>query len=344
MKSRALIWLLATIAAAGGCNPRVTVRKDPGPHNAGIRYYRPKPYLLIEPVGAAVTVADENKKPVSTTIPSDEFVSISLDYLPDFSEEYAITVRPGLGVANVSFKLEDGWNLTEMNQELDSQFNENVSAIADLVKAGGSLIQPTSEGAGQPAQMDKRWVVRATNVPIGYYEAVINGDPNCRKRLYGWRYVGFAPFNSCPTDMLGVEAAACDDPFGPIYGLVFENGAMTFKQLNAIAPNLERVAVPTGRITEQFGQSPTGAPPLDQLISIAVEQLEAVRALHPTQPPIVLIQQNNIEITIHTREPDRNNSYIAAQDQAQRTAVQVAVSQGQTGMQARARVVQMLDR
>ena len=32
-------------------------------------------------------------------------------------------------------------------------------------------------------------------------ESVINPDATGKKRMWGWRYVGFAPFNSCPTDI-----------------------------------------------------------------------------------------------------------------------------------------------
>ena len=102
-----------------------------------------------------------------------------MQYLPYFSEEYSINVRSGIGKADVSFKLDDGWNLTELNQNLDSQFDENLSAVADVVKAVGGVI-PTggagfAEGGYQPEKITRKWVVQATNVPLGYYEAVISG-------------------------------------------------------------------------------------------------------------------------------------------------------------------------
>ena len=36
--------------------------------------------------------------------------------------------------------------------------------------------------------------ILATNIPFGFYEAVIARDPKGKKQLYGWRYVGFMPF------------------------------------------------------------------------------------------------------------------------------------------------------
>lgn len=246
---RGLLVLLAAILVLDtGCTPRVRVRRDPGHRDRGVRYYRPKPYLLVTPAG-------EGEKT------SDRFVQLKLEYLPDFSEEYSISVTPGLGTAEVDFTLEDGWRLTSLNQKLDSQFDENVGAIADLVGAVGDIASPTGDpGEGQPIKATHQWVVAATNVPIGYYESVVNRDACGKKRLYGWRYVGFAPFNSCPTDMCGRRVAACEgDAAGPIFGLVFEAGAMTFKEL-ALAHEADttRVGRPTGEYDAETTVSDVG--------------------------------------------------------------------------------------
>ncbi|MEM9589491.1 MAG: hypothetical protein AAGA03_19570, partial [Planctomycetota bacterium] len=47
-----LLLLLAVLMT--GCTPRVIVRPNPGPTDQGIRYYRPKPYLKVEPAEIAV--------------------------------------------------------------------------------------------------------------------------------------------------------------------------------------------------------------------------------------------------------------------------------------------------
>ena len=59
-----------------GCSPKVVVRKSNGVHDTGIKYYRPKPYLLITPGNSSVTVKEGNSKAATTTFKSDEFVSI----------------------------------------------------------------------------------------------------------------------------------------------------------------------------------------------------------------------------------------------------------------------------
>lgn len=239
-----MIAIVAATLATIGCSPRVRIRQSPGPKDTGIRYYRPKPYLRIEPAGTVVT---EGKK--STTSPSDEFIAITLEYLPDFSEEYSIDVRPGLGTANVSVGLTDGWNLTSLNQELDSQFDENIKAVADLAKAASGFVPTTDSRDGAPAGSSQKFVVAATNVPIGYYESVISKDACGRKRLYGWRYVGFLPFSPCPTEMCGTQHLACGSMPSDLFGIVFCNGAMTFKRLDAIpeVPDSTRLSVSTGQ-------------------------------------------------------------------------------------------------
>lgn len=212
--------LIIMLLLGVGCTPRTIVRKNPGPEDTGVRYYRPKPYLLIQ--SKAVQEGPELRH--------DKYVQISLEYLPDFSEEYSISVRSGLGTNKTSIKLADGWNLTEINQDLDSQFDENVKAIGDLLEAvapGG--IVPTA----QPKSTPTRMVVAATNVPLGYYEAVINRRPDGKKQLYGWRYVGFYPFQSCPIAVAGSECVDCQSPL--IYGLVFRHGVMTFEPLQTVA-------------------------------------------------------------------------------------------------------------
>ncbi len=232
-----MIAVILGFVAAAGCVPRVLVRKDPGPHTKGIRYYRPKPYLFIAPAGEKTVTTPLNPTEESTTktvtVPTDEFVSIDLQWLPDFSEEYAIDIRTGFGTNATELTLEDGWNLTALNTKLDSQTDENINAFANLLESVGSLAAPVGMNPAPPADASKgRVVVRATNVPLGYYESVLGRDHCGRKKLYGWRYVGFIPYSQCPIIAGGAEKAYCDTL--DLYGLVFDNGIMTFKQLCSV--------------------------------------------------------------------------------------------------------------
>lgn len=225
--SHVLMLLLASLLAnvlLCGCAPRVIVRANPKPNDRGIRYYRPKPYLKVEPAEVAI---DKNQTKI---VPG--LVRISLAYLPDFSEEYSIDVRSGLGIASVGIKLEDGWNLTEISQQLDSQTDENTKAFASLLSAVGDVVPTTASGNVAP---EVGFTVPARNVPIGFYESIIGRDNQGHKRLYGFRYVGFVPFAGCPIDMGGQQAACCNDPNSGLYGLSFVDGQMLFLPLDQMA-------------------------------------------------------------------------------------------------------------
>lgn len=213
--------LLVCLVGAVGCTPRTFVRKNPDDRDCGIRYYRPKPYLMIEPM------LDRQGAPV------DGYVTLSRVMLPDFSEEYSIHIRSGLGVNNTSVVLEDGWNLTKLDVDIDSQFDESLRAAAELAKA--LPIATAGGGVGD----ERKTPVRAVNVPIGLYESVVSAGRDGKKRLYGFRYVGFLPYASCPVESGGLECHSCDG--GGVYALTFNrDGAMEFRPLPEVAMPLDQ--------------------------------------------------------------------------------------------------------
>ena len=257
----ALVTVALCSLIVAGCTPRVIVKRSCDTHDRGIRYYRPKPYLFISPIASKV-VLEEKDKPTKTTTSnqSDEFVSIEMQMLPDFNEEYSIDVRPGMGTADVSFTLKDGWMLTELNQNLDSQVDENIKATAELLTSAGSLasgVAKLSLDEGRGDDQPKKIVVQATNVPLGYYESVISCGAN-GKRMAGWRYVGFAPFNSCaPAICDSSPSIDCNDPHnGPVYGLAFVRGVMCFQRLTDLqrmepVESITRVDVPVTELPDR---------------------------------------------------------------------------------------------
>lgn len=210
---RSLIACLV-IGMCAGC-AGVTVVKDPSEYDTGIRYWRPKPYLLVTPADA-----------------TGRMVNIKLQYLPDFSEEYSIRPRGGLKLPPVA--LEDGWNLV------------GVGGPPAPPKPAEPVAIPASPT--DPTKLPE-YVVAATNVPMGYYESVFDKSKDgTKKTLKGWRYIGLSPIAG--GDAIGVDpgtAAAnlppgCPPPSassisGPLYGMVFFNGVMTFRQLDEIANN-----------------------------------------------------------------------------------------------------------
>jgi hypothetical protein len=214
-KATRLLAVLLVIHCCSGCVPRTLVKKNPGPDDCGVRFYRPKPYLMVKPA------VNKNGEPI------EGYVTIEPTTLPDFSEEYSIHIRSGLGSNETSITLEDGWKLTGLNVDVDSQTDENLRAVAEIAKG-----IPTGGDFGASHRVE----VRGMNVPLGLYESVIDHD-GCQKRLYGFRYVGFLPFSGCPVEMSGCHGASCDE--GAMYGLVFDQEAnvMVFKLLHEISEN-----------------------------------------------------------------------------------------------------------
>jgi hypothetical protein len=121
-------------------------------------------------------------------------------------------------------------------------------------------------------------VLVAGNVPIGLYESVFDvAGP--AKFLKGWRYVGFSPWGGGPPN--GTDQAAmanlrngcppCTSAGtvvqGPLYGIVFFNGAMTFRQIDEIANNMtcpqyvKPFSGPPEPQPEEGGVKPNTAPP-----------------------------------------------------------------------------------
>ena len=275
-RARRMLPLFLLCLLASGCTPRVIVRAHPLPDDCGIRFYRPKPYLKVEPAEVAI---DKNQ---TSLVPG--LVRISLAYLPDFSEEYAIDVRSGLGIANVGIKLQDGWNLTEISQELDSQTDENTKAFASLLSAVGDVV-PTSSSGDRNATAS--FTVPAHNVPIGFYESIIGLDAHGCKRLYGFRYVGFVPFAGCPLDMGGSQSVCCDDPNSGLYGLSFVDGQMLFQLLAEMAQAPATSATATTakasaaestntRFADQSDTTALGLPAVPLALPLAAEQLHGI--------------------------------------------------------------------
>lgn len=215
--------LLASVAAlvGGGC-ASTTVRQNPGEHDHGFRFYRPKPYLFVQPAGGPAADAD-----------APDYVSIDWMMLPDFSEQYSIHARAGLGINESKITLADGWNLTQVDYSIDSRTDENIKSIGGLIKAAATVLGKSSAPVPPAAERIAGALVPAHNVPFGFYEAVIDRDPSGTKRLYGFRYLGFMPYGPCPIAPTGSQAECCQT--AAVYGLVNENGMTVFKRLDHLA-------------------------------------------------------------------------------------------------------------
>lgn len=229
MSAKYLLAILCVVTC-GGC-ATTTVKRLECEDECGLRFYRSKPYLLIKPADAA----------------GPDKVSMSIEYLPDFKEEYVVQPYAGMGINETSVTLNPNGTLASMNVKLDSQFDENIKAFTDLAKAiptGQST--PTNR---MVQDVNPAITLTAYRVPLGLYEAVVSRGPDGCKRLYGWRYVGFAPFAQCPTESGGLAHTDCSEV---LYGLVNIEGAMVFAELPEIASkqvkvNIVKTEAPDGK-------------------------------------------------------------------------------------------------
>ena len=217
-----IVTLCVFAALLAGCSS-ANVTKNPGPDDNGIRYYRPKPYLLVTPADA-----------------TGRMVKLEVLQLQDYSEEYSIHPK---GRKPPAVALKDGWN---------------------LVAVGGPAPPPDKpEPPAPPADPIKlpEYVMASSNIPIGVYESVFDSNGRGGKYLKGWRYIGTSIYgggdpNGIDPAVLAAQAAqkpGCPPgtpnggpPLGPtgsaiqgpLYGIVFFNGAMTLRQIDEIGGNM----------------------------------------------------------------------------------------------------------
>lgn len=243
MPARALFRLfLALVAAApGGCSFTKVV-KDPDDKDKGFRFYKSKPYLMVKPIDGA----------------SPNMYSVELQHHADYSEEYSAHIYSGLGTNNTKLTFSPSGTLSETDVSVDSGASAFLTAAATLLGTTPNLLAGRPPAAGGNTKSAKDGVptpftVKAYGVPIGLYEAVLSAGVDGRKKLYGWRYVGFLPFDQCPVESAGGVAKSCDD--NDLFGLVTIGNAMYFrrladmknepedKELNAPAPDAPAVVL-----------------------------------------------------------------------------------------------------
>jgi hypothetical protein len=140
----------------------------------GIRYYLPKPYLLVAelppsmnaksastsqleeralaagapPAGGVTTnnVSSSSSPGTASDLSfgaaTPEYI-IKLIYLPDYQHPMAIQQHSGLtGSSTLSPTLQDGWMLTSLNGSADTKVAETLTGLASVISSAGSLAGP----------------------------------------------------------------------------------------------------------------------------------------------------------------------------------------------------------
>jgi hypothetical protein len=133
MRVLILVLIPLLVASCAGVQVKRVTSRD----QAGIRYWRPAPYLAL----------------VETKTDKTVTCDVRAFYLPDKTEEYAITISAGMGAVKATPTLTDGWNLTSLSTDVDSKTNENITAITGLLKETIAATHGFREGDGAPSPM-----------------------------------------------------------------------------------------------------------------------------------------------------------------------------------------------
>jgi len=147
-----LVALSCTLMACAS----LTVRRVPQPETetTGVRFYRPRPYLLVTE-SAAQKSGDQKTNSLSDAAvngnlldlrgggdpkePAPQQLSVQIVWLPDYSQEYQIIAKPGIGSVTFNPSLKDGWNLSSLSATVDTKTAEILTAVGGLITAAAAV-------------------------------------------------------------------------------------------------------------------------------------------------------------------------------------------------------------
>lgn len=124
-------WIVAplvAVATLGGCAHTRYYSDAELRHPTGVRFYSPKPYLLVARNGAP-----------------EAPVQVSIIYLPDLANPQYARPKGGLGKSKLEMKLEGGM-LTTLGQESDPGVGATLTAIGSLTGALGKAFESVQKG------------------------------------------------------------------------------------------------------------------------------------------------------------------------------------------------------
>ena len=152
---------LAAVLAAGCARFEIYDNAKLAGEETGIKFYTPKPYLLVGRVGGT-------SKPIE----------VSIVYLPDLSQPYYAKARSGWGSSNLTMKLADG-RITEFGQQVDNTGAATLSSIAQLGTALNTKSMAMMQEPGKPKLEFSLYEIDNSKTPAVLREVEI---PNARAR------------------------------------------------------------------------------------------------------------------------------------------------------------------
>jgi hypothetical protein len=167
---RIIASLLTSLAAAGCAG--IDVSRVTQADAKGLRFWRPAPYLVLTA--------------------TDKGCAAKIVYLPNGDEEYALTIRPGIGVVSLKPTLEQGWLLTGLDASVDT--TKAVELFQAFTAAAG-LTPSEASSAGVKRDLLRPGLYRLKFEKGGLVvdpSAVVVAGDECRKLVDG----GPAPSSS----------------------------------------------------------------------------------------------------------------------------------------------------
>jgi hypothetical protein len=158
MGRTAMAVALAAVMAAGCAGFEFYTDAALKGEQTGIKFYTPKPYLLVGRVGG-------DSKPVE----------VSVVYLPDLSQPYYAKARSGWGSSNLTMTLADG-RITQFGQQVDNNGAATLTALQSLITAlgGDAGAMRLQNLEGRPAGLEfSLYEIDTTKSPAELQEVTI---------------------------------------------------------------------------------------------------------------------------------------------------------------------------
>ncbi len=122
--------ILALCLAMGGC-AGLEIKPAAGPTAEGLHFYRPAPYLAVSSASNGCTMA--------------------VEFLPDYSVDYVMVARSGVGTVTFNPTFDSAGNLTSLSGTVDSKTNELVTALGSVITAVAPFAPHLTRPSAAPA-------------------------------------------------------------------------------------------------------------------------------------------------------------------------------------------------
>jgi hypothetical protein len=121
----------------------------------------------------------------------DKGCTPSIEYLPDYSQEYIIQPHYWLGTLTFKPTLDKGWNLTAYDSTVDTKIPETINALAGLMEKAGKIAAEAAPIGGESSNTFGPGLYRLTFDPkLGLLTSV---DPIFQMRDSKGNVIACAP-------------------------------------------------------------------------------------------------------------------------------------------------------